>query len=342
MQGLMEELTDLSRRNDELMIAKDADLAVIRDLNAQCKDYKRKYELAKTELRGLKGRFSPWSPRSVRPFNAKIHIATSQLFLQPPKTDDNFPVSPDGAILDVHVTAFLSAVDRLLTDGRSNSPTRVLVPMKDVVNAVAAVIDDLIKFERSPRSHQVDLDLLRSLRDRAEATLSNLTVATKSHATGAGMSPVSLLDAAASHLSSTVTEITKIAFVRITTPAEREEFYRTQPTADGHTSGRKSAEGSTSPPRRTPQSNTAPLRTATGDSTSRGFFDRNRTRGEEMEWKGLSDPLNSSDGSSSPPIVKRRANGRVGDHSEARETPEDAWNELKVRRMGAVEDLADP
>ena len=55
MQGLMEELTELSRRNDELMTAKDADLAVIHDLAAQCKDYKRKYESAKTELRGLKG-----------------------------------------------------------------------------------------------------------------------------------------------------------------------------------------------------------------------------------------------------------------------------------------------
>lgn len=51
----MGELTELSRRNDELMTAKDADLALIRDLDAQCKDYKRKYELAKTELRGLKG-----------------------------------------------------------------------------------------------------------------------------------------------------------------------------------------------------------------------------------------------------------------------------------------------
>ena len=59
MQGLVEELTELSRRNDELMTAKDADLFVIRDLDAQCKDYKRKYELARTlakaELRGLKG-----------------------------------------------------------------------------------------------------------------------------------------------------------------------------------------------------------------------------------------------------------------------------------------------
>ena len=54
----MEELTELSRRNDELMTAKDADLAVIHDLDAQCKDYKRKYEVAKTELRGLKGLYS--------------------------------------------------------------------------------------------------------------------------------------------------------------------------------------------------------------------------------------------------------------------------------------------
>ena len=51
----MEELTELSRCNDELMTAKDADLAAIRDLDAQCKDYKRKSDLAKTELRGLKG-----------------------------------------------------------------------------------------------------------------------------------------------------------------------------------------------------------------------------------------------------------------------------------------------
>ena len=55
MEGLMTELSDLSRRNDELLAAKDNDLAVIRDLDAQLKDYKRKYEQAKTELRSVKG-----------------------------------------------------------------------------------------------------------------------------------------------------------------------------------------------------------------------------------------------------------------------------------------------
>lgn len=56
MEGLLVELSDLSRRNDELMTAKDADLVIIRDLDVQLKDYKRKYEQAKTELRSVKGR----------------------------------------------------------------------------------------------------------------------------------------------------------------------------------------------------------------------------------------------------------------------------------------------
>lgn len=55
MEGLMVELSDLSRRNDELMMGKDADLAVIQNLDSQLKEYKRKYEQAKTELRSVKG-----------------------------------------------------------------------------------------------------------------------------------------------------------------------------------------------------------------------------------------------------------------------------------------------
>ena len=55
MQGLVTELTELSRRNDELMASKDSDLSIIRQLDAQMKEYKRKYEQAKTELRSMKG-----------------------------------------------------------------------------------------------------------------------------------------------------------------------------------------------------------------------------------------------------------------------------------------------
>lgn len=245
-------------------------------------------------------------------------------------------MSPDGAVLDIHVTAFISAVDGLLTAGRSNSPTRVLVPMKAVVNAVTAITDDLRQFERRPRSDEVDLDVLRSLRDRAEATLSNLVVATKSHATGAGMSPVSLLDAAASHVSSTITEVARVAFIRRATPAEQEQFNAMQPATNGHSSSR-TVEGAPSPPRTTPPAGTAPLRSGTGDSMSRNFFSgkgtRNGTRDDERDGRGLSDPSNSSDDSLSPPVFVRRTNRVVIDNSAVQEAPEDAWNELKVGRI---------
>lgn len=56
MEGLLLELDNLNRRNDELMTAKDSDLSIIRDLDMQLKDYKRKYEQAKTELRSVKGK----------------------------------------------------------------------------------------------------------------------------------------------------------------------------------------------------------------------------------------------------------------------------------------------
>ena len=55
MQNLVDELKELSMRNDELLSEKDVDQATIFNLQDQVKEYKRKYEQAKSELRGFKG-----------------------------------------------------------------------------------------------------------------------------------------------------------------------------------------------------------------------------------------------------------------------------------------------
>jgi protein SPA2 len=120
------------------------------------------------------------------------------LFLQDPEQpDDQLPIAPDGGVLDVHMTAFLSAIDSLLAAGCSSAPTKVLIPMKSVVNADAAITNDVETFERRPGRDgpDVDLDTLRSLRKRADGTLSNLVTASKTHSTSSGMSPANLLDA---------------------------------------------------------------------------------------------------------------------------------------------------
>ncbi|KAI0941809.1 hypothetical protein AcW1_003600 [Taiwanofungus camphoratus] len=322
MEGLMTELSDLSRRNDELMTAKDSDLVVIHDLDLQLKEYKRKYEQAKTELRSVK--------------------ATSQLFLQAPRTDDQLPVSSDGGVLDIHVTAFVTAIDSLLTAGRSNAPTRVLTPMKAVVNAVTTIVEDVRAFERRPRRDrsEVDLEALRALRERAEATLSNLVTASKTHATSSGMSPVSLLDAAASHVSFTITEIGKTVCIRKATRAEQEQLAPASSSAtatNGYAPSLRSVEeirsphqrgGSSASSRRGDSFSSAARST---DPVSSARISTGRSSLEER--RGPPSNMSSSDASSPPPIfdqpTSHSTGGMTSDESAIAEGPEDAWTELK-------------
>ena len=59
LENVLAEVNDLSNQNEELIAARDVDSSTIRDLTAQMKEYKRKYEQAKTELRSVKGSLPP-------------------------------------------------------------------------------------------------------------------------------------------------------------------------------------------------------------------------------------------------------------------------------------------
>ncbi|KAG8221360.1 hypothetical protein J3R82DRAFT_1532 [Butyriboletus roseoflavus] len=306
MEGLMIELADLGRRNDELMTAKDADLTVIHDLDNQLKEYKRKYELAKTELRSVK--------------------ATSQLYTPAPKMDDQMPMASDGGLVDIHVTAFVSGIDSLLAAGRLNAPTRVLIPMKAVVNSASAIMEDVQTYESRPTRVNVDIDNLRYLRERLEATLSNLVVATKTHAMSSGMSPVSLLDAAASHVSATITEISRNIYIRKATRAEQEEF-SVPPPASQHLPSLRSIEELRSGHER--KSSTASSRRGEGESPAVRFMDRG----------GASSSEPSSSSTNSPPIFDKSpipSNGVISDDSAP---PEDAWSELRTYLEAQTESI---
>ena len=223
-------------------------------------------------------------------------------------------------MLDIHITAFLSAIDGLLTAGRSNAPTRVLTPMKSVVNAVTNIIEDIKNFERRPQRDRLDVnpDALRSLRDRAEATLSNLVAATKTHATSSGMSPVSLLDVAASHVSLTVTEIGRTFCVRKATKAEQDQFsYAALSGPSGTTNGFPPVLRSVEEMR--PGYQCEPSQES---MSGRWTFNDDRPLSENS----------SSEKSNSPPLfdTNGHSGGVVSDDSAQVEGSEDAWAELKV------------
>lgn len=99
IEGLVDTLKEMNTRQDDLVNERDADLEKIHKLEEEVKEWRNRYETAKTELRDLK--------------------ATSQLFVKPTKADEDYmPTSPHGAIMDSHVTRFQSSIDDLLISGR--------------------------------------------------------------------------------------------------------------------------------------------------------------------------------------------------------------------------------
>ena len=239
---------------------------------------------------------------------------------------DQLPVSADGGLLDIHVTAFVTAMDALLSMGRSSAPSQVLTLMKHVVDATAAIVEDVRTYERRRDRSDNEVEIVHALRERAEATLSNLVIAVKTHATSMGMSPVSLLDAAASHLSACITEIGKTIFICKATKSEQDQFVTTSVTnsVNGYLSTPRSPEsvaqhqkvGSLSGSRRS------------DDTSSTGMSKHTSTAISSPERNGKQRASSSSTEISPPPLYDQQAN--ASDESTPPEGPEEAWAELKV------------
>jgi hypothetical protein len=123
---------------------------------------------------------------------------------------------PDGLVKDVHVTRFQISIDELLRTARGANYSQTLEYVKAVVMATRSITEDIDE----SKTHNDDRLKLKS---RVSATANNLTTAAKNHATGGGLSPVSLVDAAASHLTASIVELIKIVKIRPTPQGDLED-----------------------------------------------------------------------------------------------------------------------
>lgn len=246
-------------------------------------------------------------------------------------------MSSDGGLLDVHVTAFISSTDNLLTAGRSNSPSKVLPPMKAVVNAVTAILDDATSYECRRELTVTEEGNMRLLRERIEATLSNLVAAAKTHAISMGMSPVSLLDAASSHLSAAVTELGRTTFIRKATKGEQDQFLAASgsmsPVLNGFVPTIRSIDevklsvghrraGSTTSFRTNDSPSSIPSKL-----TDNPFSPISHLQAGLIDTRSTS-PLSST--GSPPPLFEQSNRKGASDDPTVAEGTDDAWAELKV------------
>ncbi|KAJ4363920.1 component of the polarisome [Neocucurbitaria cava] len=221
----LQEMRELSSRSDAAVEKEERLTTQVSSLEGELKDWKSRYARAKTQLRNLKA----------------SSIGLSSL-ASPDITnyarDPSFN-TPDGLVKDVHVTKFQLSIDELLQTARRGNSEQTLESMRHVVKCVRAITGDIdstpLSQVQSPGS-SISGDIMASpekkqakLKSRVSATANNLITATKNHASSSGLSPVSLLDAAASHLSTAIVELVKHVKVR---PTPEDELDRDEEDED--------------------------------------------------------------------------------------------------------------
>ena len=208
------EMRTLSEQSDEAMENESRLIDQVHSLEAEIKDWKTRYAKARTQLRSLR---------------------TSSMGLPQPIDAGNLArdsaiTAPDGLVQDVHVTRFQIAIDELLQTARQPDPSRVTDAMKAVIMSTRDITADCDAGGihtptsgtlMSPDPPSGETKNPAKLKQRVSATANNLITASKNHAGGEGLSPVSLLDAAASHLTMAVVALVKVCRIR---PTPAEEF----------------------------------------------------------------------------------------------------------------------
>jgi predicted nucleic acid-binding Zn-ribbon protein len=215
----LQEMRELSERSDAAFEKEEHLVKQVSSLEGELKDWKSRYATLKTQLRSLKA--------SSIGLSGLASPDISNYARDPALT------TPDGLVRDVHVTKFQLSVDELLQTARRAGAEQTLDSMKRVVKCVRAITGDIdstpLSQMQSPNS-SISGPILASpekqqakLKSRVSATANNLITATKNHVASNGISPVSLLDAAASHLSTAVVELVKHVKVRPTPSDELEQ-----------------------------------------------------------------------------------------------------------------------
>ncbi|KAI4597136.1 component of the polarisome [Pestalotiopsis sp. 9143b] len=176
----------------------------VEQLEQEIKDWRNRYARTKTQLRNMR----------ASSLGLTIDQDAAKYVREKGFTEEN------GLVKDVHVTKFQIAIDELLKRARTDNPDKAIDSMKAVVVAVRRITKDIDA--SAPRDEDV-MAQQQKLKSRVSATANNLITASRNFATAAGISPVSLLDAAASHLVAALVELLRTVKIRATPVGELED-----------------------------------------------------------------------------------------------------------------------
>ena len=212
--GFLSQMRALSERSNESQEREENLVHQVHKLEKEVQEWRNRYARKRTQARTLRASAMTTSLQSAD---------VDQI------SKDGDLIAEDGLVTDIHVTNFQIAIDGLLHSAREDELNAVLSDVKPVAIAVRDIIIDL----GDTQSSQDEATLQRhKLKAKVSATANNLVTASKNFAMSKGLSPVSLLDAAASHLTSSVVELIRLVKVRLTPLQELEEHEENDVMAD--------------------------------------------------------------------------------------------------------------
>ena len=240
----LQEMRELSERSDVVVENEERLASQVSRLEDEVKNWKGRYARAKAQSRAL--RSSSTGLMAVKGFGAELEEELLQGGI----------VRSNGVVKDIHLTAFQSSIDDFLRKSREQSTSKsdsngnsgsvaILGGMKDVIRCVKGVLRDLDESDGSSAHHMANGGNIdgqernlaspqNKLRMGINATANNLITATQNHVSSGGLSPVSLLDAAASHLTTAMIQLVRIMGLRRTTHGDDDDLITTENTVNGN------------------------------------------------------------------------------------------------------------
>ena len=242
--GFLNQMKVLSERSGQSLEREERLVHQVHQLEKELQQWKNRYARSKTQLGNLR--------------SSSMECTISQ----PSAARDAAFTSQEGLVKDIHITKFQMAIDELLQSARESEPNAVLAQVKSVVVAVRNITLDM---GDTQSSKDEVVQQRHKLKTKVSATANNLIIAAKNFAMSKGVFPVSLLDAAASHVSAAVVELVRFVKVRPTPAGELEDDNQYTPIADSPAdyyglpqSGSSAADGSVYSPTSSPRPSQIP------------------------------------------------------------------------------------
>lgn len=272
----------------------------VEQLEDEVRDWRNRYARTKTQLRSLRS-----SSLGLSADQDAARLVREKGF-----TDER------GLVKDVHVTKFQIAIDELLQTARKDDPEKATDAMKAVVVTVRRITRDVDDATRHDNDFAQQLGRMKA---RVSSTANNLITATKHFSSGAGISPVSLVDAAASHLTIAIVELLRMAKIRATPAGELED------DDDGSVTPVDS--GSFFSPRSTTQASSA-QDSLPAPPAFQGLGGM-RASAESSTYSPVSSPRESMD-----PYARNGANGMTNGYGHRHDHHDSRTSDYKVHSYG--------